>query len=103
MLRYKKSYNLVLQELIKKFPESVNKLTGGFIKIQTSNIEEHRAITALLKQKREEFYVIFSPAVHPLKVVMKGFLLPLRLRISKRTSPKKSARNKNCTTDPEEI
>ncbi|GFY72083.1 nucleic-acid-binding protein from transposon X-element [Trichonephila inaurata madagascariensis] len=71
MLRYKKNYNLV-QELNKNFPESVNKLTGNYIKIQASSIEDHRAITALLKQKREEFYVIPSPADRPLKVVIKG-------------------------------
>ncbi|GFX06406.1 hypothetical protein TNCV_2939341 [Trichonephila clavipes] len=55
MLRYKNNYNLVLQELIKNFPESVDKLTGDYIKIQDSNIVEHRAITTLLKQKGEEF------------------------------------------------
>ncbi|GFW79572.1 hypothetical protein TNCV_128771 [Trichonephila clavipes] len=54
-LRYKKNYNLVLQELNKNFPESVNKLTGDYIKIQASNIEEHRAITALLKPKGRSF------------------------------------------------
>ncbi|GFX65164.1 hypothetical protein TNCV_4820551 [Trichonephila clavipes] len=37
-----------------------------------SNIEEHRAVTALLKQRGEEFCVIPSPVDHPLKVVMKG-------------------------------
>ncbi|GFY60011.1 PRE_C2HC domain-containing protein [Trichonephila inaurata madagascariensis] len=72
MLRCKKNYNLVLQELNKKIPESVNRLTGDYIKIQASNIEEHRAITAILKQKGEEFYVIFSPDDRPLKVVIKG-------------------------------
>ncbi|GFV35624.1 nucleic-acid-binding protein from transposon X-element [Trichonephila clavipes] len=72
MLSYKKIYNLVLQELNKNFPESVNKLTGDYIKIQASNIEEPRAITALLKQKGEEFYFIPSPADRPLKAVIKG-------------------------------
>ncbi|GFY53718.1 hypothetical protein TNIN_332541 [Trichonephila inaurata madagascariensis] len=72
MLRYKKNYNLVLQELNKNFPESVNKLTGDCIKIQPFNIEEHRAITALLKQKGEEYYVIPCSADRPLKVVIKG-------------------------------
>ncbi|GFY42621.1 PRE_C2HC domain-containing protein [Trichonephila inaurata madagascariensis] len=71
MLRYKNNYSLVLQELNKNFLESVNKLTGDYIKIQASNIEEHRAITALLKQKGKEFYVIPSQADHPLKVVIK--------------------------------
>ncbi|GFU72144.1 hypothetical protein TNCV_3050041 [Trichonephila clavipes] len=41
MLMYKKNYNLVLQVLNKNFPETVNKLTGDYIKIQASNIEEH--------------------------------------------------------------
>ncbi|GFX17344.1 hypothetical protein TNCV_3553481 [Trichonephila clavipes] len=50
----------------------LNKLTGDYIKIQASNIEEHRAITAALKQKGDEFYVIPSPADRPLKVVIKG-------------------------------
>ncbi|GFS36571.1 hypothetical protein TNIN_389331 [Trichonephila inaurata madagascariensis] len=47
MLRYKENYNLVLQELNKIFPESVNKLTGYYVKIQASNMEEHRAISPL--------------------------------------------------------
>ncbi|GFV83590.1 hypothetical protein TNCV_5120801 [Trichonephila clavipes] len=72
MLSYKKIYNLVLQKLNKNFPESVHKLTGDYIKIQASNIEEPRAITALLKQKGEEFYFIPSPADRPLKAVIKG-------------------------------
>ncbi|GFW61670.1 uncharacterized protein TNCV_3706051 [Trichonephila clavipes] len=50
----------------------VNKLTFDYIKIQAFNIEEHRAITALLNQKGEEFYVIPSPADHPLKVLIRG-------------------------------
>ncbi|GFW11712.1 uncharacterized protein LOC103524116 [Trichonephila clavipes] len=37
-----------------------------------SNIEEHRAITTLLKQKGEEFYTIPSPVDRPLQVIIKG-------------------------------
>ncbi|GFX47932.1 hypothetical protein TNCV_4793111 [Trichonephila clavipes] len=47
-------------------------MTGNYVKLQASNIVEHRAITALLKQKKEEFYVIPSPAERPLKLVIKG-------------------------------
>ncbi|GFW35173.1 hypothetical protein TNCV_5067381 [Trichonephila clavipes] len=39
MLKYKKNYNLVLQELNKNFPESVNKLNGDYIKNQNPGFQ----------------------------------------------------------------
>ncbi|GFV22292.1 hypothetical protein TNCV_3923521 [Trichonephila clavipes] len=77
MLRYKKNYNLVLQELNKSSPKSINKLTGDYIKIQASNIEEHRAITALLKKKGRSF-TSYSPRLTvPSKWLSRVSLLPL--------------------------
>ncbi|GFS64845.1 RNA-directed DNA polymerase from mobile element jockey [Trichonephila inaurata madagascariensis] len=59
------------------------------LNLQCSGFQYRGAITTLLKQKEEEFYVIPSAADRPLKVVSRGSLLPLRLRILKRTSPNK--------------
>ncbi|GFR28775.1 hypothetical protein TNCT_216061 [Trichonephila clavata] len=65
MLRYKTNYNLVLKELNEKYPNSVNKLIGEYIRIAPVSEDQHREITATLKMKGEEFYAI--PPPHPAK------------------------------------
>ncbi|GFT73216.1 nucleic-acid-binding protein from transposon X-element [Trichonephila clavipes] len=72
MLRYQTNYNLILKELDRKYPNSVNKLTGQYIKIMASNTDEHREITAALKAQGEEFYSVPHLSERPLEVVIKG-------------------------------
>ncbi|GFY15050.1 nucleic-acid-binding protein from transposon X-element [Trichonephila clavipes] len=72
MLRYKDNYNMVLQALSRKYPKSTNKLTGQYIRIIASTMDEHREITTLLKSKGEKFYSVPPVADRPLKVVIKG-------------------------------
>ncbi|GFQ74118.1 hypothetical protein TNCT_229921 [Trichonephila clavata] len=55
MLRYKTNYNLVLKELNEKYPNSVNKLIGEYIRITPISEDPHREITATLKSNGEEF------------------------------------------------
>ncbi|GFW58599.1 nucleic-acid-binding protein from transposon X-element [Trichonephila clavipes] len=72
MLRYQTNYNLILKELDRKYPNSVNKLTGQYIKIMASNTDELREITAALKAQGEEFYSVPHLSERPLEVVIKG-------------------------------
>ncbi|GFT04056.1 hypothetical protein TNCV_3346101 [Trichonephila clavipes] len=72
MLRYKNNFNLILQHLNRKYPDSVNKLTGEYIKITAASIDQHGEITKELKEKGEEFYAVPSPGDRPLKMVLKG-------------------------------
>ncbi|GFX45389.1 hypothetical protein TNCV_1026491 [Trichonephila clavipes] len=58
MLRCKDNYNLVLQDFNRKYPNSINKLTGQYIRILASTTDEHQEITSLLKSKGEEFYTV---------------------------------------------
>ncbi|GFT94189.1 nucleic-acid-binding protein from transposon X-element [Trichonephila clavipes] len=72
MLKFNKNYNLILQHLNRKYPDSVNKLTGEYIKITAANIDQHGEITNELKEKGEEFYAVPNPGDRPLKMVLKG-------------------------------
>ncbi|GFY19481.1 hypothetical protein TNCV_4646551 [Trichonephila clavipes] len=72
MLKFNKNFNLILQHLNRKYPDSVNKLTGEYIKITAANIDQHGEITNELKEKGEEFYAVPNPVDRPLKMVLKG-------------------------------
>ncbi|GFT71474.1 nucleic-acid-binding protein from transposon X-element [Trichonephila clavipes] len=72
MLKFNKNFNLILQHLNRKYPDSVNKLTGEYIKITAANIDQHGEITNELKEKGEEFYAVPNPGDRPLKMVLKG-------------------------------
>ncbi|GFY77985.1 nucleic-acid-binding protein from transposon X-element [Trichonephila inaurata madagascariensis] len=71
MLRIVKNYNLTVQEINRKFPATVNKMTGNYIKVQPGSIEDHRDITAMLEERKAEHYVIEPLANRPIKVVIK--------------------------------
>ncbi|GFV78087.1 nucleic-acid-binding protein from transposon X-element [Trichonephila clavipes] len=72
MLKFNKNFNLILQHLNRKYPDSVNKLTDEYIKITAANIDQHGEITKELKEKGEEFYAVPNPGDRPLKMVLKG-------------------------------
>ncbi|GFY77276.1 hypothetical protein TNIN_236291 [Trichonephila inaurata madagascariensis] len=61
MLRYKKNFNLILQHLNRKYPDSINKLIGECIKFTAANIDQHGEITKELKANGEEFYAFPPP------------------------------------------
>ncbi|GFV29681.1 uncharacterized protein TNCV_330471 [Trichonephila clavipes] len=66
------SYNLVLQDLYRKFPTATNTHAKGYIKIEAQNEKDHEEITKYLKDKNLEFYTIEPPLSRPLKLVIKG-------------------------------
>ncbi|GFY66638.1 uncharacterized protein TNIN_469341 [Trichonephila inaurata madagascariensis] len=72
MLRIVKNYNLTVQEINIKFPATVNKMTGNYIKVQPGSIEDHRDITTMLEERKAEHYVIEPLANRPIKIVIKG-------------------------------
>ncbi|GFW97353.1 uncharacterized protein TNCV_3091911 [Trichonephila clavipes] len=66
------SYNLVLQDLYRKFPTATNTHAKGYTKIEAQNENDHDEITKYLKNKNLEFYTIEPPLTRPLKLVIKG-------------------------------
>ncbi|GFW02624.1 uncharacterized protein TNCV_2456381 [Trichonephila clavipes] len=66
------SYNLVLQDLHRKYPTATNTHTKGYIKIEAQTENDHNEIVNYLKDKNLEFYLIEPPLSTPLKLVIKG-------------------------------
>ncbi|GFQ84344.1 hypothetical protein TNCT_541721 [Trichonephila clavata] len=67
-----KNYNLILQEINRKYPATVNKATGDWIKIQCATSDDHRDITISFVEKKIEHWVVDPIANRPIKVVIKG-------------------------------
>ncbi|GFQ63793.1 uncharacterized protein TNCT_215141 [Trichonephila clavata] len=70
MMRMNKNCNLILQEIFRKYPNTVNKSTGDYIKIQPKSQEDNDNIVKLLEIKKAQFYT--KDISTPLKVVIKG-------------------------------
>ncbi|GFS80259.1 putative RNA-directed DNA polymerase from transposon X-element [Trichonephila clavipes] len=54
------------------YPKSKSKLSEEFLKIFAATTDDHREITALLKEKGEQFFALNPTANRPQKVVIKG-------------------------------
>ncbi|GBO00034.1 Nucleic-acid-binding protein from transposon X-element [Araneus ventricosus] len=65
------SYNLMLQEINRLYPETENKLIKGFISIKTNTPENREGIIDLLKKNGKEFTLSESNEDRPLKIVIK--------------------------------
>ncbi|GFX61871.1 putative RNA-directed DNA polymerase from transposon X-element [Trichonephila clavipes] len=61
-----------MQEVTRRYPKSRSKLSGEYLKILASTVDEHREITAFFKEKGEQFFAIDPIEVRPQKVVIKG-------------------------------
>ncbi|GFX95173.1 hypothetical protein TNCV_847651 [Trichonephila clavipes] len=73
MFKHKKeNYKNIIKDLNKDFLNCNVKLAGKYLKIFTTNSDEHRTITDYLDEKREEFYVIQQLDSRPQKIVFKG-------------------------------
>ncbi|GFS56194.1 nucleic-acid-binding protein from transposon X-element [Trichonephila clavipes] len=72
LLRIVKDYNLIVQDVNRKFPATVNKMAGDYIKIQPATPDDPRDITALLEEIKAEHYIIKPLSDRPIKVVIKG-------------------------------
>ncbi|GFX50297.1 PRE_C2HC domain-containing protein [Trichonephila clavipes] len=70
MMRLGKNYNLILQEINRSHPNTKNKNTGSYIRIQPTTVEEQEKIKNLLTIKKADHYVIDHPKM--IKAVIKG-------------------------------
>ncbi|GFT04054.1 nucleic-acid-binding protein from transposon X-element [Trichonephila clavipes] len=70
MMRINKNYNLILQEIYRTYPETVNKNTGNYFKVQLASEEDHENIKKLLNTKKADHYVIEESKI--IKTVIKG-------------------------------
>ncbi|GFQ65855.1 hypothetical protein TNCT_425721 [Trichonephila clavata] len=89
MMKITKNYNLILQDINRKFPSTTNKVTRDWIKIQCSTSDDHREITTSLVQKKVEHWVIGPVTNRPIKVVIKGLPASTPVVVSNRTSKTK--------------
>ncbi|GFT30786.1 hypothetical protein TNCV_759591 [Trichonephila clavipes] len=58
MLKSVNGYNLRVQDINRKFPGTVNKMAGNYIKIQPATPDDHRDIATHLENIRAEHYII---------------------------------------------
>ncbi|GFV90973.1 uncharacterized protein TNCV_1248601 [Trichonephila clavipes] len=70
MMKINKNYNLILQEIYRSYPNTVNKNTGNYIKIQQATAEDQDKIKNLLIVKKADHYTVEHPTV--IKAVIKG-------------------------------
>ncbi|GFU53933.1 nucleic-acid-binding protein from transposon X-element [Trichonephila clavipes] len=70
MMRLSKNYNLILQEINRSHPNTKNKNTGSYIRIQPATVEEQDEIKKFLTIKKADHYVIDHPKIT--KAVIKG-------------------------------
>ncbi|GFX01707.1 uncharacterized protein TNCV_4279871 [Trichonephila clavipes] len=70
MMKINKNYNLILQEIYRSYPNTKNKNTGNYIKIQPATAEDDDNIKKLLITKKADHYTVEHPTV--IKAVIKG-------------------------------
>ncbi|GFX29395.1 probable RNA-directed DNA polymerase from transposon BS [Trichonephila clavipes] len=78
-LKFKENYNLILQEIQRLYPKTKTKLSGEFLKIFAASSDDHRDITNLLVEKKEQYFALNPTLNRPQKVVLKG--LPINTDI----------------------
>ncbi|GFX75378.1 nucleic-acid-binding protein from transposon X-element [Trichonephila clavipes] len=71
-IKFANNYNLILQEINRKFPKTKSKLSGEYLRIFASTTDDHRDITLFLKEKGVQFFAFHSIDLRPQKVVIKG-------------------------------
>ncbi|GFR10555.1 hypothetical protein TNCT_301521 [Trichonephila clavata] len=101
MLKFKSNYNLIMQEINRKFPTTVSKLSGEYLKIYTKTADDQREITEFLDRKNEEYYDIPPISLRPQKI-----MAPLDTSKSAPTKPEalvpREAEKRGSKPDPVE-
>ncbi|GFU21961.1 nucleic-acid-binding protein from transposon X-element [Trichonephila clavipes] len=80
MLKIVNGYNLIVQDINRRFPGTVNKMAGNYIKVQPATPDDHRDIVTHLENIQPEHYIIKRLADRPIKVVIKG--LPVKTDVA---------------------
>ncbi|GFX92671.1 uncharacterized protein TNCV_4087761 [Trichonephila clavipes] len=65
MMKINKNYNLILQEIYRSYPNTVNKNTGNYIKIQPATAEDQDKIKNLLIVKKAETTIQLNTLQRP--------------------------------------
>ncbi|GFW31421.1 nucleic-acid-binding protein from transposon X-element [Trichonephila clavipes] len=71
-LKFDANYNLIMQEINRKYPKTSSKLSGEYLRIFAISIEERNEIIDFLKGKGEQFFALFPQDVKIQKIVIKG-------------------------------
>ncbi|XP_055932741.1 uncharacterized protein LOC129962771 [Argiope bruennichi] len=66
------NFNQILQEIMRKHPETENHFQRGFIQIKPKTEESRREIISLLQSKKQDFIINEAPEERPIKIVIRG-------------------------------
>ncbi|GFT97025.1 nucleic-acid-binding protein from transposon X-element [Trichonephila clavipes] len=71
-LKFEENYNLIMQEINRKYPKTNSKLSGEYLRIFASTADERKEIISFLKERREQFFALHPQDSKPPKIVIKG-------------------------------
>ncbi|GFU10757.1 nucleic-acid-binding protein from transposon X-element [Trichonephila clavipes] len=71
-LKFEANYNLIMQEINRKYPKTSSKLSGEYLRIFAASMEERNEIIDFLKGKGEQFFALHPQDVKTQKIVIKG-------------------------------
>ncbi|GFX81755.1 uncharacterized protein TNCV_317591 [Trichonephila clavipes] len=72
-LKIKENFRTQIKSIYQKFPETINKNSGKFIKLFSKDVEEKHKLTKFLESDKDfEFFCIKPKLDKPIKVVIKG-------------------------------
>ncbi|GFW53065.1 uncharacterized protein TNCV_131301 [Trichonephila clavipes] len=72
-LRIKENFRTQIKSIFQKFPETINKNSGKFIKLYSKDVDEKHKLTQFLESDKDfEFFCTKPKLDKPIKVVIKG-------------------------------
>ncbi|GFS67466.1 nucleic-acid-binding protein from transposon X-element [Trichonephila clavipes] len=71
-LKFEENYNLIMQEINRKYPKTNSKLSGEYLRIFASTADERNEIIYFLKERGEQFFALHPHDTKPQKIVIKG-------------------------------
>ncbi|GBM23721.1 hypothetical protein AVEN_156562-1, partial [Araneus ventricosus] len=71
-LKLSSDYNLTIQEIVRKFPETTCKYNRGYIRISPHSIEDRDKIIETLDKTEKEYVLSEPPENRPIKIVIKN-------------------------------
>ncbi|GBO02513.1 hypothetical protein AVEN_173182-1 [Araneus ventricosus] len=75
-LKLDHEYNLTLQEINRKFPNTENSYDRGNIRILPHTLDDRVNIIKFLNENNKEYVLSEAPENRPIKIVVKGFPRP---------------------------
>ncbi|GFU96858.1 nucleic-acid-binding protein from transposon X-element [Trichonephila clavipes] len=66
------NYNLIMQEINRRYPKTKSKLSGEYLRKFASTADEHRDITEFLREKGEQFFAFHPIDLRPKKKSSRG-------------------------------